>query len=60
MRSAYSYCAASDPRVHLGLGDETRLTADVRVIWADRSEELFRGPFAGDKVHELRRGSGLR
>jgi hypothetical protein len=60
VRSAYSYCAASDPRVHLGLGSGTRLGADVRVIWADRTEELFRGPFAGDRVHELRRGTGLR
>ncbi len=60
VRSAYSYCAASDPRVHLGLGSETELGADVRVQWADRSEELFRGPFAADTLHELRRGAGAR
>jgi hypothetical protein len=57
-RSAYSYCAASDPRVHLGLGTETELAADVRVTWADQTEEIFRGPFAASTVHELRRGTG--
>jgi hypothetical protein len=60
VRSAYSYCAASDPRVHLGLGAATELAADVRVTWADRTEELFRGPFAAERVHELRRGAGAR
>jgi len=60
VRSAYSYCAASDARVHLGLGAATEVAGDVRVTWADRSQELFRGPFAADRVHELRRGSGAR
>jgi hypothetical protein len=59
VRSAHSYCAASDPRVHVGLGSATEV-ADVRVKWADRSEELFRGPFAAGKVHQLRRGAGVR
>lgn len=58
VRSAFSYCAASDPWVHLGLGRERAIAADVRVKWADRSEEAFRGPFAAGKVHELRRGAG--
>ena len=60
VRSAYSYCAASDPRVHLGLGSATVLNAEVRVTWADRSGELFRGPFEAGRVHELRRGAGVR
>jgi len=30
------------------------------VNWADRSAELFRGPFEADRVHELRRGAGVR
>jgi hypothetical protein len=45
--------------VHVGLGSATEV-ADVRVKWADRSEELFRGPFAAGKVHQLRRGAGVR
>jgi hypothetical protein len=60
VRSAYSYCAASDPRVHLGLGSADVLAGDVRVTWADRSQELFRGPFEAGRVHELRRGAGVR
>jgi enediyne biosynthesis protein E4 len=60
VRSAYSYCAASDPTVHLGLGAERALTAAVRVRWADGAEESFAGPFAAGRVHELRRGTGTR
>lgn len=60
VRSAYSYCAASDPTVHLGLGAAPALEAPVRVQWADGVEELFPGPFAADRTHELRRGAGAR
>ena len=55
VRSAYSYCAASDPRVHLGLGAATSLPGDVVVTWADGVEQRFAGPFEGGRVHELRR-----
>lgn len=40
VRSAASYCAANDPRVHVGLGSATEVR-DVRVTWSDGSEERF-------------------
>ena len=52
-RSAYSYCAANDPTIHVGLGDESTVS-DVRVTWADgASQEL--GDFAAGAVVEIRR-----
>ena len=54
-RSAYSYCAASDPRLHFGLGSDTALAGELRVTWADGVEERFAGPFAADQVHRLQR-----
>jgi len=60
VRSARSYCSASDARVHLGLGPESELAADVRVRWVDGVEERFPGPFAAGRVHELARGTGQR
>jgi len=60
VRSAYSYCAASDPSVHLGLGALTRVEGEVSVTWADGDEERFAGPFAAGKVHALRRGQGTK
>ena len=56
--SAYSYCVANDPRVHLGLGTETRVT-DVRVRWVDGIEEAF-GDFEANRNVRLRRGEGSR
>jgi hypothetical protein len=55
-RSAYSYCAANDPTVHVGLGAAT-VARDVRVTWADGVAESF-GDLAADGVHELVRGRG--
>jgi len=54
--SAYSYCAANDPRVHLGLGPASRVT-DVRVRWVDGTEESF-GDFEAGRAVTLRRGEG--
>src|SRR5262249_27872558 len=54
VRSAYSYCAASDPKVHVGLGPEKRVEA-VEVEWVDGAKETFGSGFAADDVHELRR-----
>lgn len=53
VRSAFSYLAASDARVHVGLGAETRVST-VRVRWPDGSEEQF-GGFAADQIVTLRR-----
>ncbi len=56
VRSAYSYCAANDPRVHIGLGPAESLE-DLTVQWADGEREAF-GSFAADAVAEVRRGTG--
>ena len=54
--AAYSYLASNDPRVHIGLGSETRV-AEVSVRWVDGSVESF-GEFDVDRVIVLRRGAG--
>ncbi len=53
VRTAYSYCAANDPRVHFGLGEQDAVER-VEVQWADGSRETF-GPFAADRIVALRR-----
>jgi hypothetical protein len=54
--SASSYLAASDPRVHVGLG-EAREVARATVRWVDGARESF-GPLEAGRVHLLRRGDG--
>jgi len=56
VRSAYSYLASNDPRVHVGLGPETR-GREVTVRWPDGARESF-ADFTADKIVTLRRGSG--
>ncbi|MBL4769641.1 MAG: CRTAC1 family protein [Planctomycetes bacterium] len=56
VRTAESYCAASDPRLHFGLGTATRLT-EIQITWSDGQTESF-GTLASDKIHTLRRGNG--
>jgi len=56
VRTAFSYCSANDPRVHLGLGHAAGV-ADVSVTWVDRSVESF-GDFEGGRIVELRQGGG--
>jgi enediyne biosynthesis protein E4 len=58
VRSGYSYLAANDPRVHVGLGAIRQVDA-VTVQWPDGVRERF-GPFDADQVVELRRGAGVR
>jgi hypothetical protein len=53
VRTAYSYQAANDPRVHVGLGDEPR-AGDVTVTWTDGTVQSF-GDLDGDRVVTLRR-----
>lgn len=53
---AYSYCASSDPRVHVGLGAAARVER-VTVLWPNGRREQF-GPFEADRIHDLREGSG--
>jgi hypothetical protein len=57
VRAGYSYLAASDPRVHLGLGAATSVPA-VTVRWPEGTRERF-GPFEADRVVELRQGQGV-
>jgi hypothetical protein len=56
VRSAYSYCAASDARVHLGLASETA-AREVEVRWPDGARERF-GDLPAGREHLLRRGAG--
>ncbi len=48
-----SYLASSDPRVHFGLGKETKITG-VTVRWPDGETQSF-GDFAAGRIVELRR-----
>jgi hypothetical protein len=56
VRTGYSYLAANDPRVHVGLGDATKVES-IMVRWADGAHERF-GPFDADRIVDIRRGSG--
>jgi len=58
VRSAFSYCSANDPRVHIGLGSLEELE-QVEVHWPNGEVEVF-GPFEADRDHELLRGAGRR
>ncbi len=54
--TSYSYCAASDPRLHFGLGGNQGVD-EVAVRWPDGFEERF-GALHGGRYHELRKGGG--
>ncbi len=58
VRTGYSYLAANDPRVHVGLGD-IRKVESVTVRWIDGVRERF-GPFDADQIAEVRLGTGTR
>ena len=49
VRAAYSYCASSDPGVHVGLGSSGGLKS-VRVDWPDGTTESFGAYDAGRTV----------
>jgi hypothetical protein len=57
VRSAYSFLASNDPRVHVGLGDRVRVE-EVSVRWIDGEVESF-GGFGADRQVTLRRSAGL-
>src|SRR5688572_19589034 len=57
VRTGYSYLAANDPRVHVGLGDVTKVES-ITVRWADGTRERF-GPFDVDRIVDIRRGGGI-
>ena len=56
VRTAYSYLAANDPRIHVGLGREEKVS-NVVVRWTSGDSEIF-GTFAADQIVTLRRGRG--
>lgn len=58
VRSGFSYLAANDPRVHVGLGTHRQVEA-VTVQWPDGRRERY-GPFEADRIVEVRRDKGAR
>jgi hypothetical protein len=56
VRAAYSYLASNDPRVHVGLGEQT-VARNVTVRWPDGTRQSF-GDFPADRIVTLRRRSG--
>lgn len=58
VQTAGSYLASNDPRVHFGLGGETR-AVDVTVRWPTGELERF-GDFEGGRTIELHQGAGLK
>jgi hypothetical protein len=56
VRTGYSYCAANDPRVHVGLG-AVDTAGDVWVKWIDGTTESF-GDLSADQIATLKRGDG--
>jgi enediyne biosynthesis protein E4 len=56
VRTDTSYCAANDPRVHVGLGT-AQSVEEVTVRWLDGREESY-GPFAAGRDWTLVRGQG--
>jgi enediyne biosynthesis protein E4 len=56
VQSASSYCAANDPRVHVGLGDAD-VAGDVVVTWIDGVKESFGDQPAG-RIVTLTRSAG--
>ena len=53
VRAAFSYLASNDPRVHVGLGAETK-AVNVRVKWPDGKVQTF-GDFPAGQIITLRR-----
>ncbi|MFT5290478.1 MAG: hypothetical protein ACI8QS_002524 [Planctomycetota bacterium] len=53
VRTAYSYLASNDPRVHFGLGHRSEIES-VRVRFLDGEEQEF-GPLETGREHVLRR-----
>ena len=58
VRTAYSYLAANDPRIHVGLGREEKVS-NVEVRWPDGVSEIF-GAFAANQIVTLQRRKGVK
>ena len=55
-RTAYSFQAANDPRVHIGMGDVPNVAA-VEVRWPNGKTESF-GDYAANQIIQLAQGTG--
>lgn len=53
-----SYLSSSDPRVHFGLGTNSKVDA-IRVLWPEGGEEIFPGTPA-NQLLVLRKGTGRK
>jgi hypothetical protein len=51
VRTSTSYCSASDPRIHVGLGALAEVT-EVKVFWPDGSSQSF-GSLRANQEHQL-------
>ncbi|MCZ6837440.1 MAG: CRTAC1 family protein [Planctomycetota bacterium] len=58
VRTGSSYLAASDPRIHIGLGKDANSPSSVTVRFSDGTTERFTRDFRVDSYHVLRRGEG--
>jgi len=58
VRAGYSYLSSNDPRVHVGIGEESGVQ-EVTVTWIDGTTDRY-GPFAGDRTITLDRREGAR
>ena len=52
-----SYCSAHDPRIIVGLGSETKITA-VEVLWPNGAAERWKN-IAADRYTTLKQGTGV-
>lgn len=59
IRTGYSYLAANDPRIHVGLGEIGDRAVNLTVRWGDGARERFEGEFPVDQYHTVRRGGGI-
>jgi hypothetical protein len=57
VRSAYSYCSASDLRAHFGLG-AARAAEKVEIRWPDGRLEQF-AHVAANRLYHVTEGEGL-
>jgi len=58
VRTAYSYCAANDPRVHIGVGRASKVE-DVTVVWVDGQTQSF-GDFPADQIATLQASRSIK
>ncbi|MCZ6837442.1 MAG: CRTAC1 family protein [Planctomycetota bacterium] len=58
VRSGSSYLAASDPRIHIGLGNASDGPTSITIRWSDGTTQQLEGDYIPNRYHTLRRGVG--